>query len=40
MSVWIANISTSQFEVCLRESSTFDGPHNNIMVVRNAFTKI
>ena len=40
MSVWIANISTSQFEVCLRESSTFDGPHNNIIVVRNAFTKI
>ncbi|KAJ7362159.1 hypothetical protein OS493_013251, partial [Desmophyllum pertusum] len=32
MSVWIANVSTSQFEVCLRESRTFDGPHSNIAV--------
>ncbi|KAL9963348.1 hypothetical protein ACROYT_G032545 [Oculina patagonica] len=32
MSVWIANVSTSQFEVCLQESRTFDGSHSNIMV--------
>ena len=40
MSVWIANISTSRFEVCLQESRTFDGPHNNIMVVRSAFKAV
>ena len=33
MSIWIANITASQFEVCLQESRTFDGPHTNIMVV-------
>ncbi|KAJ7350952.1 hypothetical protein OS493_037639 [Desmophyllum pertusum] len=32
MSVWIANVSTSQFEVCLHESRTFDGPHSKLMV--------
>ncbi len=35
MNVWIANVSTSQFEVCLQESRTFDGSHSNIMVVSN-----
>ena len=40
MNVWIANISTTQFEVCLRESRTFDGPHSNIMMVRNACTTL
>ena len=33
MNVWIENVTTSQFEVCLRESRTFDGPHNNLAVV-------
>ena len=37
MSVWIAKVSTEQFEVCKRESRTFDGPHSNIMVVRHNF---
>lgn len=37
MSVWVANVSTRQFEVCLRESRTFDGPHSNIMVVSFEF---
>ncbi|KAJ7391078.1 hypothetical protein OS493_020098 [Desmophyllum pertusum] len=32
MSVWIASVSTSQFEVCLHESRTFDGPHSKLMV--------
>ena len=34
MSVWIESATTSQFEVCLQESRTFDGPHNNLVVVR------
>ena len=33
MSVWIESLSRSQFEVCLRESRTFDGPHRNLVVV-------
>jgi len=33
MNVWIENATTSQFEVCLRESRTFDGPHSNLAVV-------
>ena len=33
MSVWIESLSRSQFEVCLRESRTFDGPHSNLVVV-------
>ena len=33
MSVWIENVTTSQLEVCLRESMTFDGPHSNLAVV-------
>ena len=33
MNVWIENVTTSQFEVCLRESRTFDGPHSNLAVV-------
>nr|XP_058961641.1 uncharacterized protein LOC131788567 [Pocillopora verrucosa] len=32
MSVWIESLSRSQFEVCLRESRTFDGPHRNLVV--------
>ncbi|XP_078382502.1 uncharacterized protein LOC144665191 isoform X2 [Oculina patagonica] len=32
MSVWIESVSKSQFEVCLREARTFDGPHNNLAV--------
>ena len=37
MSVWIENVTRSQLKVCLRESRTFDGPHSNIGVVRDAF---
>ena len=33
MSVWIKNVTASQFEVCLRESTSFDGPHSDIAVV-------
>ena len=33
MNVWIENVTTSHFEVCLRESRTFDGPHSNLAVV-------
>ena len=33
MSVWIEDVTRSQFEVCLRESRTFDGPHSNLAVV-------
>ena len=40
MSVWIENISRSRFEVCLQESRTFDGPHSNIMVVRNVIKTV
>ena len=36
MSVWVESLSTSQFEVCLRESRTFDGPHRNLVVVRES----
>ncbi|XP_078382504.1 uncharacterized protein LOC144665192 isoform X1 [Oculina patagonica] len=32
MSVWIESVSTSHFEVCLRESRTFDGAHSNLAV--------
>lgn len=35
MSVWIESVSTSQFEVCLKESRTFDGPHSSLAVVCN-----
>ena len=34
MSVWVESVSTNQFKVCLQESRTFDGAHNNIAVVR------
>ena len=33
MNVWIENVTASHFEVCLRESRTFDGPHSNLAVV-------
>ena len=33
MSVWMENITTSQFEVCLRESRALDGGHSKISVV-------
>ena len=36
MSVWVESLSTSQFEVCLKESRTFDGPHRNLEVVRES----
>ncbi|KAM7430200.1 hypothetical protein ABFA07_019055 [Porites harrisoni] len=32
MNVWIESISRSQFEVCLRESRTFGGAHNGLVV--------
>ncbi|XP_078382508.1 uncharacterized protein LOC144665195 isoform X2 [Oculina patagonica] len=32
MIFWTESVSTSQFEVCLLESRTFDGPHDNIAV--------
>ena len=37
MSVWIESVTTSQFEVCLQESRTFDGPHSNLAVVSRTF---
>ena len=37
MNVWIESISRSQFDVCLRESRTFDGSHSNLVVVCNNF---
>ena len=33
MDVWIESLSKTEFEVCLRESRTFDGPHSNLSVV-------
>ena len=33
MNVWMGSISRAEFKVCLRESRTFDGPHNNLNVV-------
>ncbi|KAJ7362165.1 hypothetical protein OS493_013259 [Desmophyllum pertusum] len=33
MSIWMENVTTRQFEVCLRESRAFDGAHNNLVVV-------
>ena len=33
MDVWIESFSKTEFEVCLRESRTFDGPHSNLYVV-------
>ncbi|XP_015775424.1 PREDICTED: uncharacterized protein LOC107353601 [Acropora digitifera] len=32
MDVWIESLSKTEFEVCLRESRTFDGPHSNLSV--------
>ena len=37
MNVWIESISRDQFEVCLRESRTFDGAHSNLVVVSHNF---
>ena len=39
MSVWVQSISTHNFEACLRESRTFDGPHSNLNVVCHEFTR-
>ena len=36
MSIWMENVTTSQFEVCIRESRAFDGAHNNLVVVSRA----
>ena len=33
MSVWMENVNSSQFEVCLRESRALDGGHSKISVV-------
>ena len=33
MNIWIANVSTNHFEVCLQESTTFDGLHDKLLVV-------
>ena len=33
MNIWIANVSTNHFEVCLQESTTFDGLHDKLSVV-------
>ncbi|KAK2546857.1 Deleted in malignant brain tumors 1 protein [Acropora cervicornis] len=35
MDVWIESISTTEFEVCLRESRTFSGPHSSLYVIVN-----
>ncbi|XP_022809851.1 uncharacterized protein LOC111346856 [Stylophora pistillata] len=32
MNVWIANVSTNRFEVCLQESTTFSGLHDKLSV--------
>ncbi|CAH3104297.1 unnamed protein product [Pocillopora meandrina] len=32
MNIWIANVSTNHFEVCLQESTTFDGLHDKLLV--------
>ncbi|XP_078382499.1 uncharacterized protein LOC144665190 isoform X3 [Oculina patagonica] len=32
MGVWMENVTSSHFEVCLRESRALDGGHNNIVV--------
>lgn len=32
--VWVEDISTSYFRICLRELQDFDGLHENIRVVR------
>lgn len=33
MDVWLESVSTTDFEVCLRESRTFSVPHSNLYVV-------
>ena len=35
--VWLESISTSQFEVCLKESRKFEGLHRNLTVVSHMF---
>lgn len=37
MNAWIKSISTRDFEVCLQESRTFDGPHSDLSVVCHVF---
>ena len=33
-SVWLEDVTSSSFKVCLRELQNFDGPHQDIYVVR------
>ncbi|XP_015771384.1 PREDICTED: uncharacterized protein LOC107349712 [Acropora digitifera] len=40
MDVWIESFSTTEFEVCLRESRTFDGPHSNLYVNWMAYEQV
>ena len=37
MNIWIESSSRGKFEVCLRESRTFDGPHSNLKVACHNF---
>lgn len=35
VSVWVEELRENDFKVCLREAKIFDGPHENIDIVRN-----
>ena len=37
MYVWLENVSSGGFEVCIREFSRFDGKHEDTIVVINPF---
>ncbi len=34
MAVWVEDLRVDSFKVCLREAKMFDGPHENINIVR------
>ena len=33
MNIWVDSIRNDKFKVCMRESTTFDGVHENLKVV-------
>ena len=35
MYVWLENVNSGSFEVCIREFSSFDGKHQDTIVVGN-----
>ena len=39
-SVWVEDITTSSFKVCLRELQNYDGPHEDIYVVSGRISAI